>query len=387
MARQKIAVLGATGSVGASSLAVLRLHPDLYRVYVLSAFSQIKKLADLCIEFKPKIAVVPDFNALKELQHLLGSLAFEITILVGEEGLCDSVVEVDTVIAAIVGSVGLASTLAAAKAGKRVLLANKESLVMAGDLLLQTVKKNNAQIIPLDSEHNAIFQCIPHDYENAKNSGVKQVVLTASGGPFWYRQDLSNVTPIEACTHPNWSMGRKISVDSATMMNKGLELIEACYLFNLNLNQIKVVIHPQSVVHSWVEYLDGSIIAQLGNSDMRIPIAQALAYPKRIKSGASNLDLAKMNGMQFLLPDEKRFPCLYLAYKAMNIGNSALIYLNAANEIAVNAFLDGKISFLGIAQIIEQVLFKYPSKNPQSLEQIMQLDQSARRLAYKLVQA
>jgi len=386
MAKQKIALLGATGSIGASSLAVLRLHPDLYQVYALSAFSQIAKLADLCREFKPQIAVVPDNQARMQLQNLLGTLNNQIEILISEQGLNLAATAADIVIAAIVGSAGLSSTLTAAKNGKKILLANKESLVMAGELLLQTAKQNKAQIIPIDSEHNAIFQCLPNNYQNVLNSGVKQITLTASGGPFLYKKYLSNITPADACAHPNWQMGRKISVDSATMMNKGLELIEACHLFNLSLEQIKVVIHPQSVVHSWVEYIDGSVLAQLGRPDMRTPIAQALAYPKRIVSGVSSLDLSKMNGMQFLEPDLERFPCLKLAFDAMQIGNCAPIYLNAANEIAVNAFLSERINFKQIAVIVAQVLAQNPNEQAHSLEQIMYFDRQARNLALSLVQ-
>jgi len=385
MAKQKVAIFGATGSIGTSSLDVLKRHPDLYQVYVLSAFSQIKKLAGLCAEFKPKMVVVPSPNALIELQNLLGNLASKITILIGDQGFESAVVEADIIIAAITGSAGLPSTLSAAKLGKKILLANKESLVMAGDLLLQTAKQNNAQIIPIDSEHNAIFQCLPHNYQNAAVSGISRIVLTASGGPFWAKKDLTNITVSEACTHPNWSMGRKISVDSSTMMNKGLELIEACYLFNLDLKQIKVVVHPQSIVHSWVEYIDGAVLAELSNPDMRISIAQALAYPKRITSGVSSLDLSKMNAMQFLEPDNKRFPSLNLARDALQIGNCAPIYLNASNEVAVSAFLESKISFMQITQVVAEALHNVPSFQVNDLENIMYVDKLARIKAQEIV--
>jgi len=379
---QKVAILGSTGSVGASSLTVLRQHSAMYEVYALSAFRQLDKLAALCAEFHPKIVVVPDVKA---RQLIRNNIAADIQVYIGEEGLNQAAIEADILIAAIVGSAGFSSTLAAAAAGKKILLANKESLVMAGNLLIAVSRESGAMIIPIDSEHNAIFQCLPANYQNPQIAGVNKIILTASGGPFLHRNNLADVTIEDACAHPNWQMGRKISVDSATMMNKGLELIEASYLFQCDYQQIEVVIHPQSIVHSLVEYIDGSILAQLSNPDMCIPIAHALAYPQRIQTDVKPLNLYDLCGLEFIAPDEKRFRCLFLAKQALRQGTSALIYLNAANEVAVNAFLLGEISFLDIIKVIENVLQQTPTEIHNSLENIMQLDNLARDLAREMI--
>ena len=383
---QQITVLGATGSIGLSTLDVVARHPDRYQVFGLSGYSRLAELLALCITHKPKVVVVPDDRAASQLLAGLRSAGLGVEVLVGEEGLCQiaSAPEVDSVMAAIVGAAGLRPTLAAVNAGKKILLANKEALVMTGDLFMQAVRRSGSVLLPIDSEHNAIFQCLPQDFARGLgNVGVRRILLTASGGPFRETPlaELEHVTPDQACAHPNWSMGRKISVDSASMMNKGLELIEACWLFDARPDQVEVVIHPQSVIHSLVDYVDGSVLAQLGNPDMRTPISNALAWPERIDSGVAPLDLFAVARLDFQRPDEQRFPCLRLAREAAMAGNSAPAMLNAANEVAVAAFLDGRIRYPQIARIIEDVLNSEPVVAVDELEAVFAADGKARMLA------
>ena len=380
---QQITVLGATGSIGLSTLDVIARHPDRYQVFGLSGYSRLAELLALCVKHVPKVAVVPDERAASQLQAGLRSAGLSTEVLVGEEGLCQiaSAPEVDAVMAAIVGAAGLRPTLAAVNTGKKILLANKEALVMTGDLFMQAVRRSGSVLLPIDSEHNAIFQCLPQDYARGLGAvGVRRILLTASGGPFRETPlaELQHVTPDQACAHPNWSMGRKISVDSASMMNKGLELIEACWLFDAKPSQVEVVIHPQSVIHSLVDYVDGSVLAQLGNPDMRTPIANALAWPERIDSGVAPLDLFAVARLDFQRPDEQRFPCLRLAREAAVAGNSAPAMLNAANEVAVAAFLDGRIRYPQIAHIIEDVLSSEPVIAVDELDAVFVVDAKAR---------
>ena len=383
---QQITVLGATGSIGLSTLDVIARHPERYQVFALSGFSRLSELLALCVRHAPRYAVVPEASAARRLQDDLHAAGLSTRVLVGEEGLCQVAgdPEVDAVMAAIVGAAGLRPTLAAVEAGKKILLANKEALVMSGALFMQAVRKSGSVLLPIDNEHNAIFQCMPRDFARGLESvGVRRILLTASGGPF--RQtpmaELAHVSPEQACAHPNWSMGRKISVDSASMMNKGLELIEACWLFDAKPSQVEVVIHPQSVIHSLVDYIDGSVLAQLGNPDMRTPIANALAWPERIDSGVPPLDLFAVARLDFQAPDEDRFPCLRLARQAAEAGNSAPAMLNAANEVAVAAFLDGRVRYLEIASIIEEVLNLEPVVAVSDLEAVFTADAKARVLA------
>ncbi|MBV4460058.1 1-deoxy-D-xylulose-5-phosphate reductoisomerase [Pseudomonas sp. COR58] len=383
---QQITVLGATGSIGLSTLDVIARHPDRYRAFALSGFSRLSELLALCVRHVPQFAVVPEVQAARRLQDDLRAAGLPTRVLVGEEGLCQvaAAPEVDAVMAAIVGAAGLRPTLAAVEAGKKILLANKEALVMSGALFMQAVRKSGSALLPIDSEHNAIFQCMPQDFSRGlSHVGVRRILLTASGGPF--RQtpmaDLAHVSPEQACAHPNWSMGRKISVDSASMMNKGLELIEACWLFDAKPSQVEVVIHPQSVIHSLVDYVDGSVLAQLGNPDMRTPIANALAWPERIDSGVAPLDLFAVARLDFEAPDEQRFPCLRLARQAAEAGDSAPAMLNAANEVAVAAFLDGRVRYLEIASIIEEVLNLQPVVALDDLDAVFTADATARALA------
>ena len=381
---QRITILGATGSIGASTLDVLARHPDQYSVYALSAHGRVEELAEACRRHRPKRAVVGTLDAATRLAALLEGLGIEVDH--GEQALCDiaSSVETDTVMAAIVGAAGLAPTLAAARAGKKVLLANKEALVMSGQLFMDAVNQHGATLLPIDSEHNAIFQSLPGGYGRDPNAvGVAKILLTASGGPFLNRavETLGAVTPDEACKHPNWVMGRKISVDSATMMNKGLEVIEAHWLFGAPAEQIEVVIHPQSVIHSMVSYVDGSVLAQLGNPDMRTPIAHALAYPERIASGVAQLDLTQMAALQFHKPDFDRFPCLALAFDALRAGGTAPALLNAANEVAVQAFLEGGIGFRDIDRVIAQVMDEVEHGPAPSIEAVLAQDARAREAA------
>ncbi|MBX8622391.1 1-deoxy-D-xylulose-5-phosphate reductoisomerase [Pseudomonas glycinae] len=383
---QQITVLGATGSIGLSTLDVIARHPDRYQAFALSGFTRLSELFALCVRHLPEYAVVPEAGAARNLQDDLRAAGLSTQVLVGEEGLCQvaAAPEVDAVMAAIVGAAGLSPTLAAVEAGKKILLANKEALVMSGALFMQAVRKSGSVLLPIDSEHNAIFQCMPQDFARGlSNVGVRRILLTASGGPF--RQtpmaELAHVSPDQACAHPNWSMGRKISVDSASMMNKGLELIEACWLFDAKPSQVEVVIHPQSVIHSLVDYVDGSVLAQLGNPDMRTPIANALAWPERIDSGVAPLDLFAVARLDFEAPDEERFPCLRLARQAAEAGNSAPAMLNAANEVAVAAFLDGRVRYLEIASIIEEVLNLEPVVALDNLDAVFAADATARTLA------
>ena len=383
---QQITVLGATGSIGLSTLDVIARHPERYQVFALSGFSRLSELLALCVRHAPRYAVVPEASAARRLQDDLHAAGLSTRVLVGEEGLCQVAAdpEVDAVMAAIVGAAGLRPTLAAVEAGKKILLANKEALVMSGALFMQAVRRSGSVLLPIDSEHNAIFQCMPRDFARGLESvGVRRILLTASGGPF--RQtpmaELAHVSPEQACAHPNWSMGRKISVDSASMMNKGLELIEACWLFDAKPAQVEVVIHPQSVIHSLVDYVDGSVLAQLGNPDMRTPIANALAWPERIDSGVAPLDLFAIARLDFEAPDESRFPCLRLARQAAEAGDSAPAMLNAANEVAVAAFLDGRVRYLEIASIIEEVLNLEPVVALNDLDAVFTADAKARLLA------
>ncbi len=383
---QKITILGATGSIGASTLDVISQHPQAYQVFALTAHRQLDKLIELCQRFCPRYAVVETEQDAEVLQQQLTGLGLDTELLFGEAGLCQvaSASEVDAVVSAIVGAAGLVPTLAAVKAGKKVLLANKEALVMSGALFMQAVREHGAQLLPIDSEHNAIYQCLPCNYHDGlQQVGVRRLLLTASGGPFRETAlaDLAKVTPAQACAHPNWSMGQKISVDSATMMNKGLELIEACWLFDAKPQQVEIVVHPQSVIHSLVDYVDGSVLAQLGNPDMRTPIAHALAWPDRIESGVSPLDLYQLARMDFYEPDLERFACLKLARDAAEQGGTAPAILNAANEVAVAGFLAGQIGFLAIAHLIETVLQQLAVQSVTNLQTVLTADQQARELA------
>ncbi|MER2096801.1 MAG: 1-deoxy-D-xylulose-5-phosphate reductoisomerase [Pseudomonas qingdaonensis] len=383
---QRITVLGATGSIGLSTLDVIARHPERYQAYALSGYSRLGELLALCLRHAPVFAVVPGDEAAQQLQADLRAAGSSTEVLVGEQGLCQVAADpqVDAVMAAIVGAAGLRPTLAAVEAGKKVLLANKEALVMSGALFMQAVQRSGAVLLPIDSEHNAIFQCLPGDYARGlAQVGVRRILLTASGGPFREtpQAELEHVTPEQACAHPNWSMGRKISVDSASMMNKGLELIEACWLFDARPAQVEVVVHPQSVIHSLVDYVDGSVLAQLGNPDMRTPISNALAWPQRIDSGVAPLDLFAVARLDFQAPDEQRFPCLRLAREAADAGNSAPAMLNAANEVAVEAFLQRRIRFPQIPSIIEHVLNQEAVVAVPTLEAVFAADQRARSLA------
>jgi len=381
-----IALLGATGSIGSSALDVVSRHPDRFRIGALSAHSKVDELLALCARFRPDSAVVSDVAAHAALRDGLRALGLPTRAMAGPEALVEVAADPanDTVIAAIVGAAGVASTLAAARAGKRLLLANKESVVLAGDLLVQAVAEGGATLLPIDSEHNAIFQCLPAD---GGRGGVRRLLLTASGGPFRGRDraGLAHVTPDEACAHPNWVMGRKISVDSATLMNKGLEVIEARYLFGVPAARIEVVVHPQSVIHSLVDYVDGSVLAQLGNPDMRTALAYGLAWPERIESGVAPLDLAALARFDFEAPDLAAFPCLGLAFRVLEAGGSAPAILNAANEIAVSAFLQGRLGFLGIPDLIQACLDALPGGPAGDLAQRMDTDAAARRMAHSLV--
>lgn len=388
-----ITVLGSTGSIGVNTLDVIRKHPDRFKLVALTASKQVELLAAQCIEFVPAIAVIGDAQSAARLSAILLEKNIPTQVLHGPEALVSAVLDssCDTVMAAIVGAAGLVPTLAAAKAGKRVLLANKEALVMSGHLFMQAMKAGGGELLPIDSEHNAIFQCLPPNFsQNSKLSlGVEELWLTASGGPFRNTplEELASITPDQACAHPNWVMGRKISVDSATMMNKGLELIEAFWLFGLPLEKIKVLIHPQSVVHSMVRYTDGSVIAQLGQPDMRTPIAYGLAWPERIEAGVAPLNLAQLAALNFSEPDLQRFPCLALAFSAAKIGGIAPTVLNAANEIAVASFLDGGLAYLQIPIIVEKTLNTIQNSAVDSLEVILDADAHARRIARDFISA
>jgi 1-deoxy-D-xylulose-5-phosphate reductoisomerase len=378
-----LAVLGATGSIGASTLDVAARHPDRYRVFALSAHRSADALLELCRAHQPRYAVLSGTAESRELRERFLELKTEVLFGAGALEQVAAHPECDAVMAAIVGAAGLASTLAAARAGKRVLLANKEALVMAGPLMTAAAREGGAQVVPVDSEHNAVFQCF------SDQKLVRRIVLTASGGPFrtLALDKLEGVTPEQACAHPNWVMGRKISVDSATMMNKALEVIEARWLFDVEPERIEVVIHPQSIVHSLVEYLDGSMLAQLSNPDMRVPIAHALAYPERIESGVPSLDLTLVRNLSFERPDPARFPCLPLAYAALRAGGTAPAVLNAANEVAVQAFLARRLPFTGIGRVIETTLAKCEAGAAHDLEAVLDADARARRVADSLVMA
>ena len=391
---QSVCIFGVTGSIGQSTLKILDRHPDKYTLFAVTAYSRIKELAQICKQYQPKIAVVPESKVDELRAELLALGVFDIEILAGEQGLI-TVAEssqVDIVMAAIVGAAGLLPTLAAIKAGKRVLLANKEALVMSGEIMMQAARDHHALLLPVDSEHNAIFQSLPQNYLNIERNGqpqlgVSQILLTASGGPFLNHtlEQLQAVTPQQACKHPNWSMGQKISVDSATLMNKGLELIEACHLFSISEHFVTVVIHPQSIIHSMVQYIDGSTLAQMGNPDMCTPIAHALAWPERLDTHVPALDLFTHSHLNFQQPDTQKFPALNLARQAMRDGGLAPTILNAANEIAVAAFLNLKIKFTTIPEVVEHTLNHVQNGSAQSMEAILDTDRLARDVAHQFV--
>lgn len=387
---QKITVLGSTGTIGINTLDVVARHPDKFQVVALTANTQVEKLLAQCRQFRPRYAVMLDSASADALQSAVRDAGLDTEVLSGMEALeqVAGMAEVDSVMAAIVGSAGLKPALAAARSGKRILLANKETLVVSGGLFMEAVKSNGATLLPIDSEHNAVFQALPRDYQRGLATvGVQRILLTASGGPFRTTpvKDLHQVTPQQALAHPNWVMGPKISVDSATMMNKGLEIIEARWLFDASPEQIQVVIHPQSVIHSMVEYVDGSILAQLGNPDMRTPIAYALGYPERLESGVAALDLFKIARLDFSEPDFYRFPCLRLSYEALKRGGTAPAVLNGANEVAVDAFLSAQISFLAIPRLIEDVLGLLTVDEITCVEDVLEADALARDAAQRWV--
>lgn len=373
-----ITILGATGSIGLSTLDVIARHPSRFKVFALTANHSVDKLLQQCLQFQPRYAVMADEASANQLAQQLRQHDCATEVLAGEQALADVAAHSDTdyVMAAIVGAAGLVPSLAAAKAGKRVMLANKEALVMSGKLFMDTIAQSGAELLPIDSEHNAVFQCLPVD----KCNGVEKVLLTASGGPFrtWAAERLNTVTPEQAVAHPNWSMGQKISVDSATLMNKGLEVIEACWLFNVPASQVEVIVHPQSTIHSMVAYNDGSVLAQLGNPDMRTPIAYALGWPQRLPSGVKPLDLLSVARLDFEQPDMKRFPCLGLAYEAHERGGYATVALNAANEMAVQAFLERRISFQAIPQLVAEVMRAAKSGTAYDLNDILIQDGESR---------
>ena len=379
---QRLLILGSTGSIGASTLDVVARHPERFTVHALSANRNIEKLLKQCQDFHPALAIVGEGQSATQLQGLLRAAKLRTEVVHGADALCDAARSdsVDTVVAAIVGAAGLPSALAAARAGKKILLANKEALVMSGALFMHAVRASGAVLLPVDSEHNAIFQCLPKSSGSAL--GVERLILTASGGPFRTRPlaTLEDVTPDQACAHPNWVMGRKISVDSATMINKGLEVIEAHWLFDMPAECIEVLIHPQSIVHSMVVYSDQSVLAQLGNPDMRTPIAHALAYPERIVSGVEPLDLTKIAALSFEIPDMARFPCLRLAFDVIRSGSCASAILNAANEVAVAAFLAGRIRFTEIAGVIGAALQSMPAVAANCIDDVLEMDRHARAI-------
>jgi 1-deoxy-D-xylulose-5-phosphate reductoisomerase len=388
---ETLVILGATGSIGLSTLDVVARHPQRYRVFALTANSRVEELAEQAILLRPRYAVIGNEALAATLRALLAAKGVtETEVLVGEQGLLQvaSHPDVDTVMAAIVGAAGLMPTLSAVEAGKKVLLANKEALVMAGHLFMQAVSDSGATLLPIDSEHNAIFQCMPQGCgAGLHRQGVRRILLTGSGGPFRTTplEQLPEVSAEQACAHPNWSMGQKISVDSATMMNKGLELIEACWLFDCTPDKVDIVVHPQSVIHSMVEYVDGSVLAQLGNPDMRTPIAHALAWPERIDSGVASLDIIATARLDFEAPDYQRFPCLRLAVEAIRRGGTAMAVLNAANEVAVAAFLAGEVRFTDIAKIIEHALAQIVTVEPDTIAVVQQADSMARAVARNFI--
>jgi len=381
-----IAILGATGSIGLSTLDVVRRHPDRYRVAALSANTDVAGMLALCREFRPQLAAMADPASAKALQGALSSEGLAVDVMAGATGVEAVATHPDAtdLMAAIVGAAGVLPTLAAVRLGRRILLANKEALVVSGALFMAEAHASGAEILPIDSEHNAVFQCLPRDFTSGLESvGVERILLTASGGPFRRHSlaELRHVTPQQACAHPNWDMGRKISVDSATMMNKGLEVIEARWLFDARPDQIQVVVHPQSVIHSLVQYVDGSVLAQMGNPDMRTPIAHALAWPARHSSGVAALNLFEIARLDFEPPDLQRFPCLRLAFDAVRAGGTAPAVLNAANEVAVARFLDGRLGFTEIAEVVERTLGEYPHGVADDLDMLLAADAQARALA------
>jgi 1-deoxy-D-xylulose-5-phosphate reductoisomerase len=382
---QGLTLLGATGSIGASTLDVVARHPDRYRVFALTAHRAADALFALCLRHAPRYAVLSGVAEDPGLRRRFAESGCKTELLFGSPALEQVAADrgCDVLVAAIVGAAGLAPALAGASAGKRLLLANKEALVMAGPLFMRKVRDHGATLLPIDSEHNAVFQCLPQVAAKASTEAVRRILLTASGGPFRSApiERLSQVTPEQACAHPNWAMGRKISVDSATMMNKGLEVIEARWLFDIPPERIEVLIHSQSIVHSLVEFADGSVIAQLSNPDMRVPIAHALGFPERIESGATPLDLAAIGQLSFERPDARRFPCLGLAYAALRAGGTAPAVLNAANEVAVAAFLEGRLRYTEIPRVIEQALEGVPATRVASLESVLEADRRARHSA------
>lgn len=384
-----VTILGATGSIGVSTLDVISQHPEKYAIFALTGCRQLEKLAQQSVQYNAKYAVVTDESSAKQLTDLIQDLNGSTEVIFGTDALSEvaSNHQVDIVMAAIVGAAGLLPTLAAVKAGKKVLLANKEALVMAGAIFMDAVKQSKATLLPIDSEHNAIFQCLPHDSSDASQSFIKKLILSASGGPFrtWDAKKIASATPAEACAHPNWCMGNKISVDSASMMNKGLECIEAKWLFDTSMDKIDVLIHPQSIVHSLVQYVDGSVLAQLGNPDMRTPIAHGLAWPERLSSGVADLNLSEIAQLSFEAPVLDKFPCLQLAMNAATAGGDAPIILNAANEIAVDAFLNGNIGFSAIAHTVEETLESFDFYEPESLAAVQDSDSRARVTAHAVI--
>jgi 1-deoxy-D-xylulose-5-phosphate reductoisomerase len=386
-----VVVLGSTGSIGESTLDVLARHPDRFHLVALGANRNVRKLAEQIRRHRPAYAAMADERAARELTSELGESARATRVLAGAEALTEiaTLPQAECVMAAIVGAAGLRSTLAAARSGKRLLLANKESLVMSGPLLMEAVRAGGATLLPIDSEHNAIFQCLPAGSRAGETpKGVRRILLTASGGPFreWQAEAIAAATPEAACAHPNWVMGRKISVDSATLMNKGLELIEACFLFALTPERVEIVVHPQSIVHSLVEYLDGSLLAQLGSPDMRTPIACALSWPERMASGVEFLDLVKTSRLDFRAPDPQKFRCLALAQAAARAGGLSPVALNAANEVAVHAFLERRLNFPGIAAVIEEVVTRCPAGAIGGLDDVLAADAEARRIASERIE-
>ncbi|POY43865.1 1-deoxy-D-xylulose-5-phosphate reductoisomerase [Avibacterium gallinarum] len=395
--QQKLVILGSTGSIGTSTLSVIEHNPDKYQAFALVGGRNVQLMVEQCVKFQPTFAALDDESAAKNLKEKLTALGLRTQVLSGQKAICELAAhpEADQVMAAIVGAAGLLPTLSAVQAGKRVLLANKESLVTCGQLFIDEVKKNHAQLLPVDSEHNAIFQSLPPQAQEKigfcplQELGISKIVLTGSGGPFRYTDlsEFDQITPEQAVAHPNWSMGKKISVDSATMMNKGLEYIEARWLFNASADEMEVIIHPQSIIHSMVRYIDGSVIAQMGNPDMRTPIAETMAYPQRTFAGVAPLDFYQLNGLTFLAPDYQRYPCLKLAIDAFAAGQYATTAMNAANEISVEAFLNRQIKFTDIAKVNTQVVEKISPQQIQSIDDVLDVDKNARSLAWQIIQA
>jgi 1-deoxy-D-xylulose-5-phosphate reductoisomerase len=386
-----LTVLGSTGSIGVSTLDVVARHPDKYRIVALTANRDVMGMQAQCERFKPEIAVMADIESANQLAKGLCDKGISTEVLSGLTGLeiAAAIPDAEIVMAAIVGAAGLLPALAAVRAGKRLLLANKEALVVAGSLFMSEVAAHGAEILPIDSEHNAVFQCLPRGEETSLSAGgVKRILLTASGGPFRTMplEQMAGVSPAQACAHPNWDMGRKISVDSATMMNKGLEVIEAHWLFGAEAEAIQVILHPQSIIHSMVEYVDGSVLAQLGNPDMRTPIAHALAWPQRIDSGVDSLDLFQVARLDFEQPDLQRYPCLKLAYQAIQAGGTASVILNAANEVAVEAFLSERLAFTGIAKVVDETLQRLSVEKAEDLDTLLDIDKQGRAIAEQVVQ-